>query len=198
MSTVSPSYSQRVSELLKKHHIFFIEAPVSGSKKPAEDASLVILAGGDQKQVDRFEPLLLKMGKKVIYCGDVGQGSCMKMVVNLLLGIMMEGLCEAINFGQKCGLSMKHMQDALLSGPMGCGLFQLKSGMLESNEYPAQFPLKHMTKDIRFAIQTADHAGAAAPVGHAVFQLFRQGVGHDLGDLDVAAIKKVLEAVSDQ
>jgi 3-hydroxyisobutyrate dehydrogenase-like beta-hydroxyacid dehydrogenase len=70
--------------------------------------------------------------------------------------------------------------------------------MLESNEYPAQFPLKHMTKDIRFAIQTADQAGAAAPVGHAVFQLFRQGVGHDLGDLDVAAIKKVLEAVGDQ
>ena len=198
MSTVSPEYSKLLSALMEKNGIFFIDAPVSGSKKPAEEGTLVVLAGGDKELVDRFEPLLLKMSKKVVYCGEAGKGSGMKMVVNLLLGIMMEGLCEAINLGRRTGLSMESMLDTLLSGPLGCGLFSLKTGMLESGDYSPQFPLKHMTKDIRFVLQTADNVGAAVPAVNAVFQVYRQAVGHQMGDLDFAAVKKILEVMSDR
>lgn len=65
-------------------------------------------------------------------------------------------------------------------------------------EYPVQFPLKHMAKDIRFALQTADETGAAAPLGQLLFQIYRQGVGQGLADADFAAVQKVIEAMSDR
>ncbi len=193
MSTVSPAFSRLLDKELKEQGLFFIDAPVSGSKKPAEDGALVILAGGEPKTIDEFEPLFLKMGKKVVRCGEAGQGSAMKMTVNLLLGIMMEGLCESVNFGQKCGLSADIIMDTLLSGAMACPLVAMKRDMLNKDSYPPQFPLKHITKDLRFILGVADEVGAAIPTGHTVFQLFRQGAGQGLSDSDFAAVKKVLE-----
>ena len=198
MSTVPPSYAVKLCRSLRDRGMEFIDAPVSGSKKPAEDATLVILAGGDEQAVSNQEALLLTMGKKVVHCGEAGRGSAMKMVVNLLLGAMMEGLCEAVTLGEKCGLSQDAIIDTMLAGPLGCALFNLKIDMLKDGAYAPQFPLKHMAKDLRFVLQTADECGAAAPAGHAIFQLYRQGVGSGLGDLDFAAIKKVLESMGDR
>lgn len=198
MSTVSPAYSRELDEKLRAASIVLIDAPVSGSKKPAEEGTLIILAGGPEDKVRELEPLLLAMGKKVVYCGEAGQGSAMKMAVNLLLGTMMEGLCEAVNLGQKCGLSTDAILETFLSGPLSCGLFNLKTDMMKTGNFPPQFPLKHITKDLRFVLQTADEKGAATPIGSALFQLYRQGVGQDLGDMDFAAVKKVLEAMNDK
>ena len=197
MSTVPPSYSRRLFERLKSRSIVVLDAPVYGSKKPAEEGALVILAGGPQAKVKEMEPLLLSMGKKVVYCGETGQGSSMKMVVNLLLGIMATGLAEAVNLGQKCGLSTETVLETMLSGPTQCPLFEFKKPMLISDNYGAQFALKHMAKDLRFILQTADETGAAVPAGHVVFQLYRAAVGRGLSDKDYAAVKKVIEMMSD-
>ena len=197
MSTVPPSYSRRLFERLKSRSIVVLDAPVYGSKKPAEEGALVILAGGPQAKVKEMEPLLLSMGKKVVYCGETGQGSSMKMVVNLLLGIMATGLAEAVNLGQKCGLSTETVLETMLSGPTQCPLFEFKKPMLISDNYGAQFALKHMAKDLRFILQTADETGAAVPAGHVVFQLYRAAMGRGLSDKDYAAVKKVIEMMSD-
>jgi 3-hydroxyisobutyrate dehydrogenase-like beta-hydroxyacid dehydrogenase len=197
MSTVSPAYSRTLENYLQPGGLLFIDAPVSGSKKPAIEGSLIILAGGPRELVNRLEPLFLSMGQKVIYCGEAGQGSAMKMTVNLLLAIMMEGLCESLNMSQQLKLETGLVLDTILAGPLGCGLFRLKNDMLRHNDFQVQFPLKHMAKDLRFVLQTADETGAAVPAGHAVFQLYRQGVGLGNGDLDFAAVKKTLEALND-
>ncbi len=149
------------------------------------------------EKVAELEPLFMAMGKKVIHCGEAGQGSSMKIAANLLLGIMVGGLSEAVNLGQRCGLSVETMLETILAGPMGCALFEFKKGMLASGDYAPQFPLKHMTKDLRFALQTGDESGAATPIGSTVFQLYRQSVGKGFSDMDFAAVKKVLEAMSD-
>ncbi|UCD65364.1 MAG: NAD(P)-dependent oxidoreductase [Deltaproteobacteria bacterium] len=198
MSTVSPSYTRNLKKCLEPSNISFIDAPVSGSKKPAIEGSLIILAGGEADQINALEPLFLTMGKKVIYCGEAGKGSAMKMTINLLLALMIEGLCESLNLAQLLNLDTDLVLDSILAGHLGCGLFNLKSDMLKQNDFPVQFPLKHMTKDLRFVLQTADEAGAAVPAGHAVYQLYRQGVGLGNGDLDFAAVKRTLEALNDQ
>lgn len=198
MSTVSPSYTVTLNERLKESKAILIDAPVSGSRKPAEEGTLIILASGHQQTVSELESLFLSMGKKVVYCGEAGKGSAMKMMINLLLGIMMEGLAESINFGQKAGLSVDKMLDVVLSGPLSCGLFNLKTEMMKNDEFPPQFPLKHMLKDLRFVLQTADEKGAAVPVGHTIFQLYRQAAGHGLSDNDFASIKRILKEMSDK
>jgi len=196
MSSVAPSYTRQLAQELTPSGVIFIDAPVSGTKKPAEDGTLLILAGGPQAKVKELEPLLLAMGKKVIYCGAAGQGSMMKMFINLLLGIMMEGFAEVLNFGRIGGLSLEAMLDTVYSGPLNCAMFQMKAPNLENKTYPTAFPLKHMTKDAKFVVDTAFEMGAPVPVGQVLVHLYRTGVAQGWGDEDVSAIARVLEYFS--
>ena len=127
MSTVSPGYTRELAQEVEPTGIRFIDAPVSGTKKPAEQGTLVILAGGRQETIKELEPVFLAMGKKVIYCGDVGQGSMMKMFINLLVGVMMEGLAEIVNFGRLGGLTLEAMLETVFSGAMNSPMFQVKA-----------------------------------------------------------------------
>jgi 3-hydroxyisobutyrate dehydrogenase-like beta-hydroxyacid dehydrogenase len=196
MSSVAPAYTRQLAQELEPSGVIFIDAPVSGTKKPAEDGTLLILASGPQGKVEELEPLLLAMGKKMIYCGVAGQGSMMKMFINLLLGMMMEGFAEVLNFGRLGGLSLEAMVDTVYSGPLNCAMFQMKASNLENNTYPTAFPLKHMTKDAKFVVDTAFEMGAPVPVGQVLLHLYRAGVAQGWGDEDISAIARVLEHLS--
>jgi 3-hydroxyisobutyrate dehydrogenase-like beta-hydroxyacid dehydrogenase len=193
MSTVSPRYTRGLSERLAPSGVAFIDAPVSGSRKPAEEGTLIIFAGGNRERVTELTPLYETMGKKVIYCGEAGQGSMMKMAINLLLGVMMEGFAEAISFGVKGGLAEETIVEAIFAGPLSCGLYRVKSAMFRQKSFPAHFPLKYMCKDLKSVIDTAYETGAPLPAGQNMLELYRIGVRHDWGELDFAAICKVLE-----
>jgi 3-hydroxyisobutyrate dehydrogenase-like beta-hydroxyacid dehydrogenase len=196
MSSVAPSCTRELAAQLEPTGVTFIDAPVSGTKKPAEEGTLLILAGGPEDKVKALEPLLLAMGKKVIYCGAAGQGSMMKMFINLLLGLMMEGFAEVLNFGRAGGLSEEAMLDTVFSGPLNCGLFQMKAPNLQHRTYPTAFPLKHMTKDVKFIVDTAYDLGAAVPVAQTLLTVYRTGVARGWGDEDISAIARVLEHLS--
>jgi 3-hydroxyisobutyrate dehydrogenase-like beta-hydroxyacid dehydrogenase len=196
MSSVAPAYTRELAGELEPSGVVFIDAPVSGTKKPAEDGTLVILAGGPENKVKELEPLLLAMGKKVIYCGPVGQGSMMKMFINLLLGLMMEGFAEALNFGRLGGLDLEAMLDTTYSGAMNAPMFQLKAANLRDKNYPAAFPLKHLAKDAKFVVDTAYQLGAPVPAGQMLLHLYRTGVAQGWGDEDISAIARVLEHLS--
>jgi 3-hydroxyisobutyrate dehydrogenase-like beta-hydroxyacid dehydrogenase len=196
MSSVAPRYTRQLAQEFEPSGVSFIDAPVSGTKKPAEEGTLVILAGGPEDKVKELEPLLLAMGKKVIYCGPVGQGSMMKMFINLLLGLMMEGFAEALNFGKLGGLELEGMLDTISSGAMNAPMFQVKAANLRANNYPPAFPLKHLAKDAKFVVDTAFELGAPVPAGQMLLHLYRTGVAQGWGDEDISAIAKVLEHLS--
>jgi len=195
MSTVSPAYTAELAATLAAAGAQLIDAPVSGSRKPAEDGTLVILAGGAEAAIAAVEPLLLAMGKAVVRCGGTGSGSAMKMAVNLLLGTMMAGLAEAVNLGERCGLDSATLLDTVLAGPLGCDLFRLKRDMLVTHEFPPQFPYRHMTKDMGFILDTAGETGAALPLGRAVAGLYLTDAWPELANLDFAAVERVLAAM---
>lgn len=197
MGTVPPDFTRSLAARLGSCRVDFVDAPVSGSKKPAQDGTLVVLAGGAEAAIARVEPALLAMGKKVVRCGPAGAGSSMKLTLNLLLGVMAVGLGEAVNFGSACGLDPSAVMDAVLAGAMACPLFGLKADMMVQDEFPQQFALKHMLKDLRFILSTADAAGAAIPAGHAAFQLYRQAAGKGLSEADFAAVKTVIAGMSE-
>ena len=195
MSTVTPTYAEKLNDELAARSVTYLDVPVSGSKKPAAEATLVLLAGGPRPSVAALEPLLLTMGKKVVYCGTAGYGSRMKMVINLLLAVMMEGLSEAVLLGNRCGLTTDAVLETVLAGPLGCGLFNLKAEMLKNDSFPTQFPFKHMHKDLGFILETARDNQAATPVAAVVRQLFERGMAEGLGELDFAALHRVLAAM---
>ena len=196
MSSVSPSFTLELAKQLAPTAIRFVDAPVSGTKKPAVDAQLVILAGGNRQRVQELEPLFLTMGKKVIYCGRTGQGSMMKMFINLLLGLMMEGFAEALNFGRLGGLDLEAMLEVVASGAMNAPMFQVKAPNIRDKNYPPAFPLKHLCKDAKFILDTAYELGAPVPAGQMLLHLYRLGVARGWGDEDISAIMRVMEDLS--
>jgi 3-hydroxyisobutyrate dehydrogenase-like beta-hydroxyacid dehydrogenase len=196
MSSVSPRFTRELAEKLAPSGAAFVDAPVSGTKKPAAEGTLVILAGGAEAKVKELEPLFLTMGKKVVYCGPVGQGSMMKMFINLLLGVMMEGFTEALNFGRLGGLDFEAMLEVVFAGAMNAPMFQVKAANLREKNYPPAFPLKHLAKDAKFVVDTAYELGAPVPAGHLLLHLYRLGVARGWGDEDISAIVKVLEHLS--
>ncbi|MFP4310005.1 MAG: NAD(P)-dependent oxidoreductase [Desulfococcaceae bacterium] len=199
MSTVNPAFTRDLGRRLAERDAVLVDAPVAGTKKPAEDGELVVFAAAPTAAVDAVEPLLLTMSKKVVRCGDAaGSGSATKMVFNLLLAHMLTGLAEALNLGERQGLSVDFLMDVILAGPLGCGLFQYKSEMMRTGEFPTQFPFKHMAKDLGFARETAEEVGAAVPLGDAVARLFQNGLEKGLGDEDFAAVRKVLSGMNER
>ena len=88
------------------------------------------------------------------------------------------------------------MLDTVFSGPLNCGLFQMKAANLQNHTYPPAFPLKHMTKDAKFVVDTAYELGAPVPVAQTILQLYRVGVALGFGDEDISAIARVLEHLS--
>jgi len=193
MSTVPTACSKAWATTLAEHDVTCIDAPVSGSKVPAEQGTLVILAGGPETAIQSVEPLLLSMGKKVIYCGESGSGAAMKLSINLLLGTMMAGMAEAVHLAQCSGLETETLLDAVASGPLACTLFQLKEDMFKSNTYPAQFPFRHMAKDMQFVLSAAAENHIELPVASVLAELYSPAADPVLLDQDFAAIKTLLE-----
>lgn len=196
MSSIQPAFARELGERLKASGCRYVDAPVSGSKKPAEEGNLVVLAGGESADVEAMRPLFEVMGKKVVHCGPAGQGSMMKMAVNLLLGTMMEGLAEMIHLGRQGGLDTDSLLEVVTSGPLNCGLFQVKESMLRDGEYPTQFPLKHMSKDLKFVLNTAYEIGASLPTGHGVSLAYATACNLGHGDEDFAAVMRALQEMS--
>ncbi|MEN6437876.1 MAG: NAD(P)-dependent oxidoreductase [Syntrophobacter sp.] len=196
MSTVSPMFTKALHQKLVPTGVTFIDAPVSGSKKPAEDATLLILAGGPKEKIEALTPLFKTMGKGVVFCGEAGQGSMMKMANNLLLGLMIEGLAETMLFGEKAGLSQEALIEVITNGPLNSPIFQMKIPTLKARRYDPNFPLKHATKDLKFLIDTASEMGVMLPAGQTMLSLFSIGVAKQWGDLDIGAILNVLESIN--
>lgn len=193
MSTVPPAYNKKLALRLKEKGVVLLEAPVSGSTDAAAAGSLVILTGGDAVHLEEVAEYLLLMAAKLVYCGELGQATSMKLVINQLLAIMLTGLSETVSLGEKCGLASDKVLDAILASPLGCGFFKLKAEMIKKDTYPAGFPVKHMLKDLHFIKKTADEAGAKVPLVNSVKELYDQAMALGLGEHDFAAIKKVFE-----
>jgi 3-hydroxyisobutyrate dehydrogenase-like beta-hydroxyacid dehydrogenase len=159
VSTVDPQTSVEIGLAIKDKGGRFLEAPVSGSKKPAEDGNLVFLCAGDDSLYHEAMPALEIMGKKSFYFGEPGKGAMMKLVINMIMGTMMTAFGEGLSLGDKVGLKMTDILDVLDQGVIANNMFRLKGPMMAEGKFPTAFPLKHMQKDMRLALQMGDDSG---------------------------------------
>ncbi|KAE9463687.1 hypothetical protein C3L33_04421, partial [Rhododendron williamsianum] len=163
MSTVDSDTSTKISEAITSKGGFFLEAPVSGSKKPAEDGQLVILAAGEKEALPAFDV----MGKKSFFLGKVGNGAKMKLVVNMIMGSMMNAFSEGLILADKSGLSSQTLLDVLDLGAIANSMFKMKGPTMIQKNYSPAFPLKHQQKDMRLALALGDENSVSMPVAAA-------------------------------
>jgi 3-hydroxyisobutyrate dehydrogenase-like beta-hydroxyacid dehydrogenase len=193
MSTVSPESSREIAAMVRKTGADFLEAPVLGSRKPAAEGTLVILAGGDPGVARRMEPILLSMGSKVVYMGEVGLAAHMKLIINQILGALLCVFSEAALTGTAAGIPAEKILEIVQSSVVGCQAIQIKGkDMLGERAFQVHFPLKHAHKDMRLAVLAGDAAGVPTPVTAAAYQLFSIARERGFGERDVSAVLRAL------
>jgi len=189
MSTVSPKTSNELKEMSKAVGARFLEAPVSGSVKPAEDGTLIILAGGNEDDFRAAQPLFEKMGKTALFLGNTGAGSVAKLAINYFLALTLQGLAETVVFARENGIQPEDMLRIVNEGACGSAITKLKTTSILSENFPAAFALKHMAKDLRLVREQ----GIDFPLSGQLADTYKQALDKGLGEEDVMAIIKYLE-----
>ncbi|SDB99300.1 3-hydroxyisobutyrate dehydrogenase [Terribacillus halophilus] len=192
VSTVKPAFTKEMADAARAHHIRFVDAPVSGSKAPAQQGKLHFLVGGEEQDVKEVTPLLEKMGQSIQYMGANGNGSATKLAVNMLLVQSLTGLSEAISFGEAVGLDKEHLMDVLLALPVTSDIQAGKRDTILQQNFDPQFPLEHAYKDLQQISETAYEAGAPLPMTNSVKELYALAKKNGYGKQDVAAVYALL------
>lgn len=188
MSTVDDITSCTIASAVAERGGRFLEAPVTGTKQPAEEGTLVILAAGDESLFEAAAPAFGVMGKTALYLGEVGNGACMKLVVNAIMAGMMAALCEGMALGQKSGLSGERLLEVIDAGAFANSMFRAKGRLLLDRDYPTSFALKYTQKDLRLAVELSERSGQPLHCTAAVNETFKRArvTGH--GDEDISAV----------
>lgn len=188
MSTIGPGDSRKFAEMVSQHGGDFLDAPVSGSVKPAQEGQLIILVGGAADVMERCQPMFDVLGKLSIHFGDVGNGSAAKLVINSLLGMMMQGISEALVMASGLGLNKDHVAALISESALNTPMFQMKKGMLLQEEFPPAFALKLMAKDLKLAADEAIRHNVPLPVITTVLNTYLAAHANGKGDLDVSSV----------
>ncbi|AWG20698.1 6-phosphogluconate dehydrogenase [Flavobacterium faecale] len=189
MSTVAPDTSRYLARLCEEHQIAFVNAPVSGSVKPAEDGTLVIIVGGQPEAYEQVKPVFEALGKTSIYVGVAGVASSAKLAINYLLGLNLQGLAETVLFAENNGVSKEDMLAIVNEGACANGITKIKSTAILNDSFPAAFALKHLVKDLKLA----NEAGLTSPLAQPLLTSYSKALNDGFGEEDVMAIIKSLK-----
>ncbi|CAL5200016.1 unnamed protein product [Lathyrus oleraceus] len=193
VSTVDVDTSKLINGHIKSTGALFLEAPVSGSKKPAEDGQLIFLTAGDRNLYETAAPLLDIMGKSKFYLGDVGNGAAMKLVVNMIMGSMMASFSEGLLLSEKVGLDPKVLVEVISQGAINAPMYTTKGPSMIKSHYPTAFPLKHQQKDLRLALGLAESVSQSIPIAAAANELYKVAKSHGYSDEDFSAVIEALK-----
>jgi 3-hydroxyisobutyrate dehydrogenase len=168
--------------------VMFVDAPVSGSKGPAETGQLLILASGPSGAEAITDPVFSAIGRKTVWLGEAGQGSRMKLVVNAYMSVLIEGVAEALELAAHLGIDTGMLAEAIEGGPLDAPIADAKLHKMERADYAPEFPLQWALKDVDLAIGAAP--GATLPLLAALSRQWRSTVdaGHGREDVSVARL----------
>jgi 3-hydroxyisobutyrate dehydrogenase-like beta-hydroxyacid dehydrogenase len=191
-TTVNPSFTRRMAEAAKVRGVRFLDAPVAGTKGPAEQGTLTFLVGGGDEDVARCQPLFDAMGSRTAHTGENGTGTSLKMVLNLLLGQAMVAFSEGMALGEALGIPREMLLDILIGSAVVAPFVTGKRDLIETGEYEAHFPLQWMHKDMHLACLTAYEQGVALPAANAAKEIYALAKRDGLDYLDFSAVLEFL------
>ncbi|MCI4335694.1 MAG: NAD(P)-dependent oxidoreductase [Thermoplasmata archaeon] len=184
LSTIAPEESRKFATRLGKRGVAYLDAPVGGSIGPAERGELVIFAGGDTVPLDRVQPLLEKISRRVERMGPVGSGTSMKLVNNLLTVGTIGLVSEAVSLGEAFGLDRSRLISLLRVGGGASAMLEAKHANLETRTYPPAFLLPHARKDLKLVERAARRAGRPAGLAREARRMYDEALalGHERED----------------
>jgi 3-hydroxyisobutyrate dehydrogenase len=193
MSTIGVAGIDRVAAMAsaERPDVTLLDAPVSGSREPAERGQLTIFASGPGEARPRVAPLFGALGQRTIWVGDTGTGTRLKLVNNAWLAFANEAVAASVALAHRLGLTTGTVLDALGGAPLVSPWQTAKLQRITDGEYSAQFALSLALKDVHLALQSA--GDAPLPVLACLADEWQQAVDQGLGDQDLTVITRVME-----
>jgi 3-hydroxyisobutyrate dehydrogenase len=186
-STIGLDGTERCAELASEHGAVLVDAPVLGTRKPAEDANLVILASGPDDALETCAPLFDAVGGRTMRLGPTGTATRVKLAVNSWVLAVTQGTAETVALAQALGLDPNLVMEAVEGGTLDLPYFRMKAKLMIDDEFPASFALALAAKDAGLVVEAAERNGADLPVARAVAMRMAQGTDAGHGDEDMAA-----------
>jgi 3-hydroxyisobutyrate dehydrogenase len=198
MGTIGVEATRRASERLGagRPDVMFVDAPVSGSKGPAEQGQLLILASGPAAAADPVRPVFDVLGRKTVWLGAAGKGSQMKLVVNAYMSILIEGVAETMELADRLDIGHEQLAEVIAGGPLDAPIADAKLHKMDRGDFAAEFPLEWALKDVDLALDAA--GGDTTPLLAALSTQWHGAVAAGYGRQDISAARLALGAGSHQ
>jgi 3-hydroxyisobutyrate dehydrogenase len=186
MSTIGESGTERCLELARRYGVAFVDAPVLGTKQPAEQGQLIVMASGREGLRDGVQPIFDVVGQRTLWVGEAGMGSRLKLVTNGWLVTVVEGGAETIALAQGLGLDPRLLFEAIRGGGLDLPYLRIKANAILERNFEPSFSLRLAAKDAALVEEAAESHQLELPVLSAIRRRLEQGVP-DHGDEDLSA-----------
>jgi 3-hydroxyisobutyrate dehydrogenase len=194
MSTVGIIAIDELAAFAKQRELKFFDAPVQGTRQPAEQGQLVILASGPTEERDNIQSVFDAIGKRTVWVSEkVGASSRLKLALNSWAFALTHGIAESLGIAKSLGVDPALVVDVVKGGPMDSGYFQLKAASILTNDYTPSFSIANAVKDANLVVEAAEQAGIRADVAAAGLHRFRRALEAGHGDKDMSASGLVSE-----
>jgi len=193
MSTIAPSVAVSVGEALGKKGVRCIDAPVSGGDVGAQNATLSIMAGGEEAAFNEVKPIFECLGKSIVHCGPIGSGQTVKACNQILVAVTIAGVSEALVLGAKAGVDPLKIVQVLSGGLARCGVLENRGERMVNGDFDPGFRIRLHYKDLNIAMKTGNDYQTPLPVTSVVHELFNTALAKDRGELDHSGLLTVLE-----
>lgn len=173
-TTASADVARELYAAAKDQGVHFIDAPVSGGQAGAENGVLTVMCGGDQDAFDRAAPVIDAFARSCKLMGESGAGQLTKMVNQICIAGLVQGLSEGVNFGVKAGLDMEKVLDVISKGAAGSWQMENRGGTMVENKFDFGFAVDWMRKDLGICLEESKRNGARLPVTSLIDQFYAQ------------------------
>jgi 3-hydroxyisobutyrate dehydrogenase len=187
MSTVGLAACERLAAAAAEAGVGFVDAPVLGTKQPAEQGALTVLAAGPEQLHETCGPAFEAVGQKTVWMVQAGEGQRLKMVANSWVLGLTETIAECMALAEGLEVEKGRLLELIEGGPLDSAYAQLKGKMMIEGEFEPSFPLELAAKDARLIVEAAEGTGASLPLQRAVRDGMQRGVEQGHGDEDMAA-----------
>jgi len=192
-TTASAEVARELAEAARKRGFGFLDAPVSGGQAGAEAGTLTIMCGGDEDVYEQAQPVMSAYGSKIGLLGPSGAGQLTKMVNQICIAGVLQGLAEGIHFAHRADLDVSKVVEAISAGAAGSWQMNNRAHTMDAGQYDFGFAVDWMRKDLGLVLAEANRNGASLPIAALVDQFYKEIQRDGGGRLDTSSLLKRLE-----
>lgn len=195
-TTVSSMVTEELAKVAAETGVSFVDAPISGGQAGAENGVLSIMCGGEQAAYDAAHPVMAAYGKTIRRMGETGAGQLTKMVNQICIAGLVQGLSEGLHFAEKAGLDIRDVVSVISQGAAGSWQMANRFETMADDKFDHGFAVDWMRKDLGICLATANQTGASLPVTALVDQFYKEVQNLGGGRWDTSSLIKRLRALA--